>query len=66
MTTAQRKTLEAYAGGDLPLNRAIRAALSRIDELERTVAERDRRLADEARRTLLARTRPEGAEGRAR
>lgn len=34
MTRAQRKTLEAFAAGELPLNRAIRAALRRIADLE--------------------------------
>lgn len=39
MTRIQRDTLERYAGGGLPLNRAIRAALGRIDELEKLAAD---------------------------
>lgn len=34
MTVYQRKLLEKFAAGSLPLNRAIRAALDRIDRLE--------------------------------
>lgn len=34
MTLAQRRLLEKFAAGDLPLNRAIRALLGRVRELE--------------------------------
>lgn len=33
MTPSHRQTLSRYADGDLPLNRAIRAALAEIDRL---------------------------------
>lgn len=39
MTKSQRRTLEAFAAGDLPLNRAVRAALRRIEDMELIIQE---------------------------
>lgn len=67
MTATQRDTLERFAGDGLPLNRAIKAALKRIDDDRRTIHDLRNRVGQlEAQAHLAAmaaRAYPEPMEG---